>query len=123
MNLNSENLTTRLNSNQEMVVEPSFIGFLRNEGYTLDGIEELYSVPSESEKGKSHLVGKVQTYKLPKDHPDLDIIEDQCSIWVCDCWSYRQSSELNPPRGNCKHVRSISKTEKAKEDENQETLI
>lgn len=122
MNLEAENLTVRVNANQEIVVEPSFIGFLRNEGYNIDGIEELRSVPSQSEKGKAYLVMQVQTYTKPKDHPELDIIEDKLTIPVCSCWSYRQNSSIDPPQGDCKHIRNAYREEKAKSDENQTSL-
>ena len=122
MKLEAENLTVRVNANQEIVVEPSFIEFLRNEGYNIDGIEELRSVPSQSEKGKAYLVMQVQTYTKPKDHPELDIIEDKLTIPVCSCWSYRQNSSIEPPQGSCKHTRKAYREERAKEDENQSTL-
>lgn len=122
MNLNVDNLNTRVNGNGELVIEPAMVGYLRQSGYVIEDVKSIRSVPSQSEKGKAYLVMQVQTYTKPKDHPELDIIEDKLTIPVCSCWSYRQNSSIEPPQGSCKHTRKAYREEKAKADENQTSL-
>lgn len=123
MDLNVDNLNTRINANSELVVEPSFIGFLRSEGYIIESVRNVRTVPSDSEKAKAYLVVEIETYTKPRDDPELDYAQDEMRLLVCSCWSYRENSELNPPQGTCKHCSSEFKTEKAKNDEQQQSLV
>jgi hypothetical protein len=127
MNLEADNLTQRVNQAGEVVVEPNYVEFLRNEGHVIESISETHTVPSESDKDKAYLVMMVDTYQYPRDHPELDIAEHGLSLPVCSCWSYRSSSadvsEGNKPDGDCKHVRAVFREQRAQADEQQEKLV
>lgn len=127
MNIQGDNLTVRVNEYGETIVEPQYIEYLRESGFTIESVQEPHVVPSESEKGKGYLVMKVQTYEYPKDHPELDIATSDITIPVCSCWSYRQNStdvqESYPPEGRCKHTRQAYREQRARDDKNQETLV
>jgi len=122
-----ENQVTRVNESGEVVQEPGYVEFLRNEGFTIESVAESHSVPSESNPGKSYNVLKLVTYKHPKDHPELDFVEDEIEITVCSCWDWRNNSndvrEGEVPGGDCKHCRDVFREERAKSDENQERLV
>jgi len=127
MNLNAENLNARTTINGEVLLEPSYLQYLRENGHPIDELQEVHTVPSESEKGKAHLVVKVETTELPTDHQEADVVADAMDLWACDCWSYRTSTNdvaegEYPPEGSCKHVLQVSREERAKNDEQQETL-
>jgi hypothetical protein len=112
-----------------IVCEPGYLGYLREHGYTIDEVTEAHAVTSES-RDKTHMVANVTTYDLPKDHPELDLVGDELSLWVCSCedFQYNQSADVwesmvSPSQcGPCKHILEVSKVEKAKNDEQQETL-
>jgi len=126
MNLESDNLEITTNGYGEIMVEPQYIQFIRENGFTIDGIEDVRVIPSESDKEKAYFVAKVETYRKPKDHPELDVIEDQITLPVCSCWAYRQNShdvtKNMEPHGRCKHIEQTYMVEKAKNDNNQTTL-
>jgi DNA-binding transcriptional MerR regulator len=127
MKLEAENLKVSITNAQELIIEPQYVKFLRENGFTIDGIENLHAIPSESDKEQAYLVGQIQTYTKPKDHPELDVIEDQITIPCCSCWSYRQNSndvtEGKSPGGTCKHCKKAYRVAKAKQDDNQTELI
>ena len=121
MKLDTENLNVKMQP-EGCFITPSFISYLSTEGYAIDSVKELHTVPSESEKGKAYLVCKIETYQKKQSHPELDLIKDQITIPVCSCWSYRQNSSIEPPQGSCKHTRKAYREEKAKSDEKQTSL-
>jgi len=126
----TDNLT-REQTAEGLVLEPSYLGFLRSQGYTIREYVREFTVSSES-RDASHLVMQVDTYLYPKDDPLLDIAnpEHQCTIWVCGCWDFRKNKSadvrmretLPTDTQACKHIREISKVQKAKADENQQQL-
>lgn len=123
----ADNLDVRVNQNEEVVIEPSYLGFMRAQGFQIEAIKEMHSVPSESGEGM-HLLLKVKTYRYPKYHPQLDVASDSIDVWVCDCWSYRNSTNdiadgEYPPDGDCKHIQAVDKVERAKADQAQDTLL
>lgn len=128
MNLQTDNLEPRLTDDGQIVVEPSYLTYIRSQGYILESVDEIQTVPSESEKGKAYLVVTVTTYEYPKNHPELDYAEHEYQLHTCSCWSYRQNSkDIGPsnghkPDGTCKHIKKLNKVERAKEDDNQSTL-
>jgi hypothetical protein len=112
-----------------IIQEPAYCAYLREQGYTIDDVIEAHSVPSSS-RDKSHVVIQIQTYNYPRNHPELDVVEDEIELWVCSCenfW-YDQKADVSESMvqpsecGACKHVKAVSKVEKAKADENQQTL-
>jgi len=125
--LAADNLEVSTTMDGRPVFEIQYITFLRENGFTIDGFNDPRVIQSESDESKAYLVGKLQTYTKPKDHPELDIIEDQCTIPVCSCWSFRSNSvdvtESNEPGGSCKHVREAYMSEKAAADESQTELL
>ena len=121
--LNADNLITKTTEEGQIVLEPQYVKYLREHDFTIDGIEEAHTVASSSTDG-SHLVLKINTYDYPKDSEKLDVIADKRSIYVCDCWAYRQNSNdvskgLIKPDGECGHTKEVSKVQKAKDDPKQ----
>jgi len=124
--LAADNLEVSTTMDGRPVFEIQYITFLRENGFTIDGFNDPRVIQSESDESKAYLVGKLETYTKPKDHPDLDVIEDQCEIVVCSCWSYRSNSadvtESKAPGGTCKHCEKAYMEERAKQDEKQTQL-
>lgn len=112
-----------------IIAEPGYLSYLREHGYNIEQIREAHVVESNS-RDMAHFVTQIVTYDRPKDDPELDVIEDQTEIYVCSCedFQYNKSADVSESMvkpsqcGACKHIRSISKVEKAKEDENQTQL-
>jgi len=129
MNLNADNLNIRANNYGEIIVEPSYVEYLRENGHTIEEVNESHSVPSNSRE-MGHIVMNITTYLYPKDSALLDLAEHDIQLWVCDCWDYRNTSVdvaedvSNTPDqcGTCRHIQSVSKVQKAKADEKQDTL-
>lgn len=124
--LSADNLELDVTQDGRIVQEPSYIGYLRSEGYQIDGIKGSYTAPSESGEG-DHMIVEIQTYQYPRDSQQLDLAEHKTTIRVCDCWAWRQSSNdvSEPgvsPGGTCKHVEACFMSEKAANDENQAEL-
>jgi hypothetical protein len=124
--LNADNLEIETTLDGQIVLEPQYCKYIRENGYRVEAIKEAHAVPSESAEG-AHLVLKVESYEYPMNHPDLDLAAHERDFWVCDCWSYRNSTNdvaegEHPPDGDCKHIQAVNKVRKAKQDENQETL-
>jgi len=129
MNLNADNLNTRTNLDGEIVVEPSYIEYLRENGYAIEGVNESHCVPSGSRE-MGHVVMNITTYLHPKDSPLLDVAEHEIGLWVCDCWAFRNDSAnvagdagITPDQSApCSHIKHVSKVQRALEDESQEGL-
>jgi len=128
MNLDAENLTAEVDQEtQTLRIEPQYVEYLREHNYTIESLNEVHAVKSESDPESGYLVVSITTYEKPKDSPKLDAVADEMDLWVCSCWSYRTNSNdvsegITKPGGSCKHVRAVSKTEKAKADEAQSEL-
>jgi len=125
--LNADNLELDVTQDGRVVQEPSYLGYIRSEGYQIDAILGSYTVPSEGSEG-AHLILEVQTYEYPRDSQKLDLTEHKKVIRVCDCWSWRSgSNDVSepgvPPGGSCKHVKATFMTEKAKADDSQQELL
>jgi hypothetical protein len=121
-----ENITKEVTP-EAMIFEPGYAGYLRSNGYNVEDIADIDTIASESNPDKKYLVAKIKTYDKPKDHPDMDLVADQCEIHCCSCWSWRSNSadleEQKPSDSNgCKHTRQKWKAEKAQADDSQETL-
>ena len=137
------NLTTKTDSGHELltqrttaegiILEPSYISFLRQEGYLIEDIE-AHTVPSEGSEG-AYLVFKIQTYPFPQNSPLLDVGEEnqQISVWVCSCPGFRFHKSVDVSNGvdvtpdqceECKHIKQcLPKSQKAQQDDNQGTLL
>jgi len=128
--LSAENLRLGTTDDDDQIIcEPSYAKYLRTQGYAIESVIEAHTVPSESSKGKAHLVLKVETYEFPHGDPRLDVVEHETELWMCDCWDYRSNSaDVSEPNTKpteskrCKHVRRVSREERAKQDPNQDTL-
>jgi len=130
MKLNADNLTVDTTADQKITIEPEYLAFLRSQGYLIEQVLEANCVQSESDSETAHIVVKVQTYQYPRDNPRLDLIEDEHTITVCDCWAYRQDSvdvrEETLAEGTlpiCKHIRKLYREARARNDEQQATLL
>ena len=126
--LNADNLDVELTEDGRIVIEPNYLGFLRSQGHPIESIQEVHTV-KRKDSDKAHIVAKVETFDKSKSNPDLDYVADKTSLWVCDCWSFRQKSadvshgdkpSLSKP---CVHIQEVCKQERAKEDENQSELF
>ena len=127
--LNADNFESGVTDDGQIIAEPGYVGFLRSNGYTIESVEEIHTVASRSSEG-SHIVVKITTYDKPKNHPELDIATDDISMWVCDCWAWRNSSAdvsesgVSPVDcGSCPHVETVDKTIRAQNDDSQDTLL
>jgi hypothetical protein len=131
MKHDADNLTAELAQTEQgerIVVEPQYIEYLRSHGYSIKSLDRFDTAPSESEEDEGHVVVKITTYAYPDGHEKLDLVAHEIQIPVCDCWSYRQNSnDVSEndvqPGGSCKHTRDVFREEKAKKDEQQETLL
>jgi len=126
MKLDSENLDVETTENGEVVIEPDYLGFIRTQGFIIEEIKDARVVPSDSSES-GHIVVQIKTYDYPRNHPELDYAAHEREITVCDCWSWRNSSndvrENEKPGGDgCKHCRTAFKAIQAREDENQTEL-
>jgi len=130
---NGETLLTTRNAPSGIVVEPSYITYLRNQGYTIEDVIEKHSVPS-SDGESSYLVYLIQTYLFPKNSALLDVADEsqQIELWVCSCpqFTFRERAEVSagveitPDQcGTCKHCEQVDKSLKAANDDQQETLL
>lgn len=128
--LDADNLEAELTQDGRLVVEPQYLGYLRNNGYQIDELQQLHAVNSDGAE-RAHIVAKVKTYEYPRDDPRLDYAEHALSLWTCDCWSFRTDHSaavhddgVTPSETTtCKHIRRVSKAESAKADAAQETLL
>jgi hypothetical protein len=120
---------TSITQDGRIIIEPAYCQYLREQGYTIDDVIEAHSVPSSSRE-KSHAVIQIQTYNYPRNHPELDVVEDEIELWVCSCedFQYNQSADVSESMvkpsecGACRHIKSVSKVEKAKSDDKQRSL-
>lgn len=128
----------KLNTNQidieatpdGILVEPSYVGFLRSQGYNIDAVSDVQIVPSES-RDVAHVVMRVTTTDKPPGHPDSDIVADKTEIAVCSCenYQYQQSVDVSKKTlsegsiGSCKHLRQSYREQKAKADPNQQAIF
>jgi len=132
MNINVDNCNVELKDTSEgnaITVEPSFVGYLRSQGYPVNGVSDMQVIPSESDTDKAYVVCKVKTLLFPKGHPELDLVEHQIEIAVCSCWAFRSDSPeisedtVTPAEvPTCKHLRSAYKEVDAREDDQQQTI-
>ena len=106
-----------------LVIEPEYLDYLRTNDYSVLELLEAHAVPSNSRE-LMHVVTKIETYEKPESDSDLDIVADTVQIWVCSCedFQYNQSADVSESMakpsqcGQCKHIRAVSKVEKAKAD-------
>jgi hypothetical protein len=130
---NGETLITTANRPDGVVLEPSYITYLRNQGYNIRDITARMSVPS-SDGENAYLLYKIKTYVFPKQSSLLDIADEsqQIEMWVCSCPQFRfretvdvsNGIDVTPDQcGHCKHIRSVDKVARAENDDQQETLL
>ena len=113
-----------------VMIQPSYVGFLRSQGYNIDDVSDVRVVPSSS-RDVAHVVMKVTTTDKPPGHPDSDIVADKLELLVCSCESYTYNEGVDVSKqtlaeGNirrCKHLISAFREERAKADESQERLV
>jgi len=113
-----------------IMLEPSYVGFLRSQGYNIDGVSDVHVAPSES-RDVAHVVMRVTTTDKPTGHPESDVIADMTEIAVCSCenFQYRQSVDVSEKTlsegtmGRCKHITACYREERAKADKSQNTLV
>jgi len=130
---NGETLIETANRPDGMVVEPSYVTYLRNHGYNIREVKEKHTVQSSSGES-AYLVYKISTYLFPKNSALLDIADEsqQIEMWVCSCPQFRfretvdisEAVDVSPDQcGTCKHCEQVDKSLKAANDEAQDTLL
>jgi len=117
-----------LNADGDKPFELEVWSYWYDGGYPVESVVEAYTVIHEKtdDENTSHIVAKVETLSKPLDVADVAV--DSTEKWVCDCKAYqfhhsvdlekRFLSEWDP----CKHVKAVSREERAKSDNNQRTL-
>ena len=86
MNLNTDQIDIEATPDG-VLVEPSYVGFLRSQGYNIDDVSDVQIVPSSS-RDVAHVVMRVTTTDKPPGHPESDIVADKLELPVCSCESY-----------------------------------
>jgi len=126
--LSADNLTVKVTDDGQIVHEVGYVGFLRENDYTIESVVESHTVPSEG-RDMGHMVMKVKTYDYAKSDPQLDYAQHEVDIWTCDCWNFRREHSADVTEGErpsdsgvCKHIRKVSKVERAENDKHQDTL-
>ena len=127
---NADNLHLEVTNDGRVIREPQIIQYLRQNGYTIEEVLEAHTVPSNSNPELVHDVLLISTYEWPTNHPKLDYEAHRIEVWCCDCWNYRSESpdiaqtDVTPDMlPACKHIKQCSKVQKAKEDNQQSTLL
>lgn len=127
---NADNLHLEVTNDGKVIREPQIIQYLRQNGYTIEEVVEAHTVPSDSDPELVHDVLLIHTYEWPTNHPKLDYEAHQIAVFTCDCWAYRsESPDISEPEvtpdmlPTCKHIKGISKVERAKDDNQQTTLL
>lgn len=113
-----------------LIQEPQYVDYLRTQGYTIESIVESHREESQSRDG-CHMVLKIETYLYPVNHPRLDYEQHRITLWVCSCegFTYQYAADVSTADirptdcDSCPHIERVSKVERAKADDNQETLI
>jgi len=130
---NGETLIETANRPDGIVLEPSYITYLRNHGYNIKEVLEKHTVPSSSGED-AYLIYKIQTYIFPKNSALLDVADEsqQIEMWVCSCPQFRfretvdvsEGIDVSPDQcGTCKHIHQVDKVARAENDEQQDTLL
>lgn len=126
--LNADNLEIKTTQEGTPIFLPKPVYYLQQNGYQIEGIQESHTVDRDK-SDTGHVVMLVETYEYPRNDPRLDVAAHRVQIYVCDCadYVYRHWPDLredNKPSqaGACAHIQAVDKVQKAKNDENQETL-
>jgi len=109
--------------------ELEVFSYFYENGYPVESIEEAYTVIHEKtdDENTSHIVLKVETLSKPIDVADVAV--DSVTKYCCDCKAYQFHHSVDLEErylsewGACKHIKSVSREEKAKADDNQDTII
>ena len=129
MNLNTDQIDIEATT-EGVIIEPTYLGYLRSQGYNIDEIKDVQTVGSES-RDVTHLVMKVETTDKPQGHPELDVVADKTELRVCSCENYQYSQSVDVSKktlaegsiGSCKHLIAAYRTEQAKADPNQQAIF
>ncbi len=113
----------------EKPIQLGVFNYWASHGYPVESILEAHTVvhSKDTSENTGHIVLKIETLERPLDVADL--VEDKTEMWVCDCrdFQYNQSVDLSErwltEWGICKHCLSVSREERAKADENQDTIV
>jgi len=125
--LTADNLDVETNEAGEVLIEPSFVGYLREHGYPIDSVKNAVTV-QRKDSDTAHMVYQIETLSKPTSHPESDIVNDQITLSCCDCWNFRNSTpdvgdgETLETQPSCPHVRKAYKELSAMQDDQQDTL-
>lgn len=126
--LNADNLEFAV-SPEGIILDLTVLQYLREAGYNVEKVHSLHTV-KRANSDTGHVVVEADVTTLPTDHPEFDAVEDVTTMFVCDCWDYlsnrwpdlREVSMHPQDAGSCVHIRTVSREEKARNDENQTEL-
>ncbi len=103
---------------------------IEGQGHNCERLENAvaYNRKQDSEDS-AYLLTKIETTRVPTAKADYAV--DKITMWVCNCHDM-QYNKLKPflkgeitldEVGGCKHVKAHDKVERAKQDDQQETLL
>ena len=129
MKLNPGQVTIEATT-EGVIIEPTYIGYLRSQGYNIDEIKDVQTVDSDS-RDVTHVVMKVVTTDKPQGHPELDVVADKTEIAVCSCENFQYSQSVDVSKktlaegsmGSCKHLQQSYREQKARADPNQQAIF
>lgn len=88
-------------------------------------VKKEYAAISESDDETAYIVTELTALRVPFE--DADVVADEMTMFVCSCphYKFRLWPDEEPERlnvGSCKHVRDVSKVQRAENDDQQETI-
>ena len=97
-----------------LCLTPEYVGFLRSQGYRVDGVRDVQVVESSGGQ-RLYVVCEVFTYEYPESHPDLDVAAHRGLQGVCSCgdFTHRKGADVSVEgvtpfeSGACKHLGSV----------------
>jgi len=123
---------TNRTTDGRLTLEIPWVEYIRSQGYTLQEYVAVHTAASNSRDG-AHVVAKVKTYKYPKNNALLDVADPEhtVTVWVCSCEDFTYNKSVDPSEDmsitpgdveSCSHIQSVSKVQRALDDESQEGL-
>ena len=113
-----------------VVIEPNYLGYLKSHGYRIEGVKDVKIIPSES-RPMGHICAKIETHIYPWGHEKLDVSVHSITLPVCSCEAYKYSKSVDVAETHiadgtvevCKHLKQAYKELRAESDDQQDTLV
>lgn len=102
--------------------------WVENAGYPVDVLNQFPVVSvKDGEENTGYLVTRIRT--LSKPPAEADAVEDEIETYLCHCWNFvtehlpKFNEGATPSEiSACKHIESVDKSARAKNDEGQQSL-